>query len=365
MAFRTPAGTWRVIVRVKGRRICRNFRTKVRADAWAQRVKAGGDPEPRPQTRVPTLDEFFDSWERSYAQVELADSTAAGASFLAKKHLLPKLGRFPLDAIDRDACLEFRAALNKTLAPSYANNVLNLARRLFKVAAQTKVIAENPWDGVRRLKVPEQAFSFWTLAERDRALAWLAEHDPAFGELVTVAVHTGLRWGELYALERRHIDLDQARLTVTANYRPGPKTRVEQTKTGKIGFVPLNDAALSVLSQRANHDPSQTAFDPKLLRVARYRLLAVAKGAGVKPIRFHDLRHTFASNLRMTGVSLETVRDLMRHTSITMTLRYAHLGADDLALAAAKLCDKPVTEPAPKGPLARVGRPVLTVISGK
>ncbi len=357
MAFKTAEGNWRALVRVNGRRLSRTFRLKVRAEDWERSVK-DGEPIATVKRNVPTLAEFYETWVRDFGQVELADSTLKSVGQLAIKQLLPRVRNIPMNAICREDCLRIRAELGRELSAAYANNVLNIARRLFKIAVQNRVIVENPWTGIKRLKVPPRQVSYWTIEERDTALAYLAGHDPDFGELVTVAVHTGLRWGELYALDRGAIDLRQALLTICANYRPSVKRKVPQTKTGRIETVPLNKAAWQVLSSRAAWPTDKPVFDPKLLEAARYRMAAVAKATGVRLIRFHDLRHTFASNLREAGVDISTVQELMRHRSIAMTMIYAHIGAKNLSSAAEKLCGTGMAPEAPKSP-SRKSKPLV------
>ncbi len=143
--------------------------------------------------------------------------------------------------------------------------------------------------------------------------------------VVLLAMNTGLRRGELLALEWSDINLDARMLTV----------RRENAKSGKQRHVPLNAEALAVLTQWA----SQTAGSGSVFGVASVKsgwgsLLAAAK---VENFRFHDLRHHFASRLVMGGVDLNTVRELLGHADLAMTLRYAHLAPEHLAAAVEKL----------------------------
>lgn len=143
--------------------------------------------------------------------------------------------------------------------------------------------------------------------------------------MVLLAINTGLRRGELLSLTWHDIDLVARMITV----------RAERAKNGKQRHVPLNQEALSVLQcwkDQSNDDLH--VFQPKDVKTAWVKLLARAQVTG---FRFHDLRHHFASKLVTKGVDLNTVRELLGHADIKMTLRYAHLAPAHLAAAVAKL----------------------------
>jgi integrase len=147
--------------------------------------------------------------------------------------------------------------------------------------------------------------------------------------LVLLAVNTGLRRGELLKLRWRELDLQRRMLTV----------RGEGAKTGQTRHVPLNSEAIQVIKawRPMAFEPEWCVFagsaPSKPLVAIKKGWAAVLKSAKVKAFRFHDLRHTFASKLVMAGVDLNTVRELLGHKSISMTLRYAHLAPEHKAAA--------------------------------
>lgn len=143
--------------------------------------------------------------------------------------------------------------------------------------------------------------------------------------LTLLALNTGLRRGELTQLRWSDIDLKAKRLTVRAGY----------AKSGQARHIPLNTEALAVvrvLRRRGQGDAP--LFEVVSLPKSWANLTKAAK---LEDFRFHDLRHTFASKLVMAGVDLNTVRELLGHGDIQMTLRYAHLAPAKLAEAVAKL----------------------------
>ena len=158
---------------------------------------------------------------------------------------------------------------------------------------------------------------------------------PHFGDHLTPAVllsmNYGLRRGETLKLRWSSVDFDRRMLTIE-----GRNAKSRQTR-----HMPLNDEAMSVLHRwREQSGGKGYVFDittgfrtswPKLLR-----------RAGITRFRWHDLRHHFASRLVQRGVPLNTVRDLLGHSTVQMSLRYAHLAPDQRREAVAKLNEKPI-----------------------
>jgi integrase len=175
---------------------------------------------------------------------------------------------------------------------------------------------------------------------RESANVWRRERGydewPAYGTytdhvtpLVLLAVNTGLRRGELLKLRWREVDLQRRILTV----------RGEGAKTGQTRHVPLNSEAIQVMKAwrpialEAQWCVFGGSESSKPLVAIKKGWATVLKAAKVRSFRFHDLRHTFASKLAMAGVDLNTVRELLGHRSIAMTLRYAHLAPEHKAAA--------------------------------
>lgn len=152
--------------------------------------------------------------------------------------------------------------------------------------------------------------------------------------IVTLALNTGMRKGEILSLEWSEVDLKRRIVTVS-----GAKSKSSLTR-----HIPLNDEAYQVLaSWREQTDSKKLVFTSSVTGEQISNLNTswrnALKGAEIYGFRFHDLRHTFASNLAMKGISLNTVRELLGHHSIEMTLRYAHLAPEHKAEAVAVLND--------------------------
>ena len=156
-----------------------------------------------------------------------------------------------------------------------------------------------------------------------------------FGDHLTPALllsmNTGLRRGEVLKLRWACVDFDRRLLTVEGRNAKNRQTR----------HVPLNEEAMSALQRwREQSGSRRRLFDVATgFRTAWEKLL---KRATITRFRWHDLRHHFASRLVQHGVPLNTVRDLLGHSSVGMSLRYAHLAPDQRREAVAKLNEKPL-----------------------
>ncbi len=168
------------------------------------------------------------------------------------------------------------------------------------------------------LKAKRDRYNDWRQARHKSPLLNLS--NLAYGDylspMVVLSIHTGLRYGELTAIEWRDVIDDM--LTVRSNITKSQKTR----------HVPLNPNALEALNQwRAMRDGEGRIFPVDSVRKA---WLGVLNAADITDFRWHDLRHHFASQLVMNGIPLRTVQKLLGHSTIAMTERYSHLAPGHL-----------------------------------
>lgn len=207
----------------------------------------------------------------------------------------------------------------------------------------------NPVTG-RKLKEPEGRTRWITEAEAQTLLdeAGRARQTPHLVDFIKLALHSGCRSGELLGLEWRRVDLSEKLIHLEG----------EHTKNGKRRSVPLNQAAFDVILNRARFRAENCPGSPWVFSHANgERVQAVKRSfktacsrAGIEDFRIHDLRHTCAAWLVSKGVALPEVRDLLGHSTIRMTERYAHLAPENVRAAVAVLDGghDPVTQRDPK-----------------
>ena len=153
---------------------------------------------------------------------------------------------------------------------------------------------------------------------------------------VTVLLHTGFRRGELLGLRWRDVDLKGGVLTI-------PKA-----KNGEARHVPLTSTVRTILSHRPRPLDGTALVFPNSeghrdLRWAKKTVPGALRAAQIEDFRFHDLRHTFASRLAMEAVDLMTIRELMGHKTMAMTLRYSHLSPGHRRTAIERLVTRATT----------------------
>ena len=241
--------------------------------------------------------------------------------------------------------------------PQTGNRYIALLNRVFKEAVDRGFARENPAAKVRRVREEVRAVPF--LDEGDLARITAAAK-PGLRPLILLAADTGLRRGELLALQWRDIDFARAVLVV------------RHSKSKRPREVPLTDRAREVFGDlRAARGPVPlVGEDPVFAELAgrhpNWGPLSVSLGfrkaarkAGFQGLRFHDLRHAFCSRLAQLGVPLSTVALLAGHSSLTVTNRYArHVPKDATREAIARLAQATIPA-APKAPAPATARAVL------
>lgn len=187
-----------------------------------------------------------------------------------------------------------------------------------------------------RIREDRRSHNVWCLDRGYRPFPSLDKSQ--FGDhlkpMVLISLNTGIRRGELFNLKWEDIDFQRRTLTVVG----------ATAKSGKTRHIPLNREALETLTAwRAQSEPeSELVFVGRTGRFDNTRTSweGVLSDAKISVFRWHDMRHHFASMLVMRGVDLNTVRELLGHADLKMTLRYAHLAPQVKAAAVAKL-DQP------------------------
>jgi integrase len=163
--------------------------------------------------------------------------------------------------------------------------------------------------------------------------------------VVIVALNTGLRLGELLGLSWERVDLSRGVI------------RLELTKSGRRREVPMNDASYRALVGLGPKGGGRV-FKTRYIKTAYNNAVEAAK---LDDVTFNTLRHTFASWAVMRGVTLKELQELLGHSSLAMTMRYAHLAPEHLRTAVTRLEGLTSTEPTKDSAQASAQEPVETV----
>lgn len=231
--------------------------------------------------------------------------------------------------------LPHRVAPNKLKAkPSTINYELKTLKSIFGFGCKHTLCRANPLDGIRYLKVIEDAEPRFLSADECRRL--LEAADSEVHPIFYTFLNTGLRLGELLNLQWGDIDLKRGVFFVKKKSDWQPKAGERQ--------VPLNEGMLKLLQARrpARVKPDAYVFPSKdgarLRTKLRKVLIQTAETAGLVGVtKIHTLRHTFASHLVMSGVDLPTVQKLLGHSDIQTTMIYSHLATEHISTAVNKI----------------------------
>ena len=216
------------------------------------------------------------------------------------------------------------------------NRNLALLKKMFNLAIDWGHAKENP---VRKVKFFSEKDNLkeriLTREEEARLLEKSADH---LRPIIVTALHTGMRRGEILSMEWNQVDLVKRNI------------RVDKTKSGKTRYIPINHVVYAeLIGLKARNGKSEHVFlNPMThspIHDVKTAFNAATRRAGIKGLRFHDLRHTFASRLVEGGTDLITVKDLLGHHSVLITQRYTHSRSDQKMSAVQRLAEVEVALP--------------------
>ena len=254
-------------------------------------------------------------------------STVSGYRSIVGSELLPRFGSMALESVTPAAIEAWLASM--TQAPSTRTKALVLMHGIFQRARKVWALPANPVADVEKPPVTRsgdlQVFSpeeVWALF---RAAG--SELDAA---LFLTAAFTGLRMGELLALHWRDVDFTGSALRVRASYYAGHLTT---PKSGKVHAVPLAPADVATVLAQLGRREHWTGDDDLVFAgetgsyldgsALRRRYKTALTVAGLRPLRFHDLRHTFGTRM-IARADIRRVQEWMGHSDIQTTMRYLH-----------------------------------------
>jgi integrase len=300
------------------------------ADQARNSIAMGVDPkEAKAALRaVPTFAKFVE--EDFLPHIKTYKRSWGSDVSLLNNHLLPALGHLHMDIIARrDVQRLLTSRLDMGKAPGTCDRMLILARHVFNCAIKWKTpgVKANPAKEVDLLNVDNKRERFLSEEEVRRLYSAVVVSDnPMLKYIVPMLLLTGARKREVLDARWEDFDVDN-RLW-----------RIPFTKSGRPRTVPMSDGVMSVLDTVPRIAGSPYVFPnpdtKKPFVTIHYTWDTARKRAGLRDVRMHDLRHSFASILINSGRSLYEVQHLLGHTQVKTTERYAHLQQDTLMTAA-------------------------------
>lgn len=266
--------------------------------------------------------DFADKFLEISADVGNTPAELAQKRMCLTNHLLPYFGALDMEALGSP---EVRAYRKLKQEQGYsANSIkghLGCFARYLSLARQERML-DAPKFHVRDFAFKNSEGRWLTDDERARLLRASTLVGGEVDAMVRFILNTGLRIGEVLALQRTDVDPQRKFLTVRASYDRVTKT-VKSTKNGDLRSVSLNTAALAALDSIPAHT-GDTLFTLSYSQANR-AMNKLAKAAAIDKCGWHTLRHTFASLLVSNGATLFAISRLLGHKSIAMTEKYAHL----------------------------------------
>lgn len=309
-------------------------RTLLNAEkARAERARVLGYVPPTRETFTVVVARYL-----HHQKARLTSRAYARTKGIVETHLKAAFGSLRLSDIRRADVQKYITERTAEVAPGSVTKELNTLKHFLGLALEWELVAVNVARGVKAPRVPAGRVRY---AQPTELRAVLEACPEWLRPIVGLAAFTAMRRGEILSL--RWLDVDVK----------GGRIMLPQTKNGDGRVVYLNRLACQVLDSLRVGAPADRVFptsDSVTPENVSLAFLRACRRAGIADFRFHDLRHTAASWLRMSGADLQDVAELLGHRDLRMTKRYSHLSPAHLSAAVKRLDDvfgEPARLPAP------------------
>ena len=342
-----------------GKAIYKNVLGRTQAEAKAKLKAAIEETKVLDVTKVGkyTVGTWMDEWFENYAKVKVRPSSHQTYRGYIDNHIKPNIGKIPLEKL---TSLELQKLYKKLLtsgridrieskhqakglSPKTVRNIHQIITSAMKLAKEQKIIATDPTEGCALPKLEHKEMKTLPIEQLTSFLREATES--GVFEMYYLELATGLRRGELLGLKWQDVDFNQGTITVRRQISRINGQVVEAPLKTKNAYrvIPLGEQALAVLQSQQEKTHSEYAFPspnggPISPDSVRNMLRRVLKRAGLPYVRFHDLRHTFATLALQNGVDVKTVSSILGHFSAGFTLdTYAHVTTTAQREAAKKM----------------------------
>lgn len=329
LLFRRSNGIWYIIQTANGRQTWKSTKCRDKREALKRltEFKCVTKDKPSPNHLSEFINDFLSYAKSTYAKASI------DIFLVALRNLKALTGDCKLTAISYKHVDLYKAARLKAVSPVSVNVELRSLRSIFNLSQRWNLIETNPFVKVQLVRIPEVMPAFFTKETFQRFLDAMGNHH--LRDLFVFAILTGLRRGELLNLKWTDIDFERrvAQIQSSVNYR---------VKAGKRRVIPLSSQAVELLKNRKAKARCEYVFDYRGRQMLGNHMTHVMKKYVLKAgldrrLHPHSLRHTHATWLVMNRVSIYEVKELLGHSSVTMTSRYSHLVSSELHDAVNKI----------------------------
>ena len=318
--------------------------------------------------------DWISLWYELYKKPALRPNTRTGYENSIYKHILPTLGKVQLEELSPAMLQKFYAELKSAgrlrekerFGPGLSDRSVRACHEVIRMAldraAEERLLHSNPADAC---KLPPKHRKEMKVLHKDEIQRFLIQaKEEGFYEMAVLELSTGMRRGEICALQWDDLDLNTGALDVKRQvYRAEGELKISQPKTkSALRTVILPPAVLEILKERKRQADSKWIFPSPLNPempcspdAIRKKLKRILEHAECQNLRFHDLRHTFATAALEHGMDVKTLSAIIGHVNSATTLNvYSHV-TDQMRKQAAEKIDAGIGAcEAPGGNLPRV-----------
>jgi len=277
--------------------------------------------------------DFSSRWLEQVVSIRVKQSTYDRYASDLRVHLLPYFGAKRLKSIGPEQIQRFiKVKTDSGRSPRTVNTLVKMLGQIMKTAVRWGYLDSNPVDLVDRVKVKDKEMDFLSIDEVDRLLHACA---PRAYPLLATAIMSGLRAGELTGLKWCDFDQERGVLFVRRIFHPDYGFQEPKTERGRrsVSISPQLVNILQIHRSNTIYDSSDDLMFPNLLgkpldhhNFVRREFHPALDRAGMRRVRFHDLRHSYAALMISLGCNIKWLQRQMGHASLTTTMDiYGHI----------------------------------------